>query len=529
MLKWLKRGLFWLLLIVFVSACVIWFFTVPYRPESLYRFMPANTVYMSYHRDLASRWDEVVENPLAQTLMASAGLDTEEVLAWSEDDEVRPWLDKLLAKDFIVLHVPELGPTREPAWVLAGWIGGESIRLRWLMKRGAFPDLLPERQSGGGLYWRVAAEEGAQVHLSLAVVEGILVGAFSSNPHAVRHVLEHYDGLVPSYVRIHGEPVPPNFELETEEGEMLDWGWMRSASAQELPAQHYFGLTQLDRAGLAGTVGVLWRGSLPTMPTSVIETPSRLFGGHPFILLGAHPEMVYALLPRYLPPLGQQIFQGLYETGMDGMLMATVMGDTFAGTYLNFWAVPALTLAWPVPDEAEAVARVQRLLDDLNAEYRWGLVAGERRVGDRTVYAIESTASTPYALLSSRERVAFGVVDGWFVLSTHYRPLSRLIDRFGRLEALYEADDGGWQNGMRQGPISAYGFWDIAGGARTLRMAMNSARFILGHDSPDTRRRLDDVDQWVRLLEQMDVLEVRADRGGDWLRMHLKLSTKEEP
>lgn len=510
----IKRILFWLLLVVFIAACAVWFLHVPYQPKRLYRLLPEDTVFLSHHRELAERWDDFVENPLAQTMLEGAGLDTDDLLDWTGDPEIRPWLDKFLARDVVIAYVPRLGSTLEPAWVIAGWIGGESVRLRWLLQRGAFREFHAEPRQGGGAYWRLEPQEDeADDHLSISVVEGMLVGVFSADPHAIRHVLDVYDGLAPGYVHLH-----PNdaFALpDTTGSDAWDQGWFKGFDLDRLRIRYRFALNQVDAIGIKGSVSMPAEGDWPAFRVEDSEPAGRLLGGIPFLTVAAQPDALYSLLQGRLAPLGDQLLQGMYETGPEGVVLGTIQGGDYAGSLFGI-SVPSLLLTWPVADEEEAIANVRKLLDQLNARWQWGLVASLHPGTQRPVYMIESTANTAYARFRERERLAFTWVDGWLVLASHARPLIRLVERLERPESVIEVEDGGWLPGLRDGGVAAHGYWNIRGGARTLRMAISAYSMrLLFEDrsgSRQTRQQLAAARDWLDLLEAMGEVRLWLDQ-----------------
>ncbi len=526
-LKILKRIFFWLLLVSFIGLSVIWILYVPYRPQHLYRLLPANTEFMSHHRYLADRWDTVLANPLMQALLDSAGLDVEELQAWSVDPEIRPWIDQLLARDFILAYSPALGPTQEPGWILAGWIGGESVRLRWLLKRGQLDGITAHGRSGGGMYWQVETDDAVREHLSVAVAEGMLYGVISMDPHAVRHLIDLYDGVTPGYTRVHGPPP----SIRHDDAAPLDKGWFVGRNPDGAPTTYTYAINQLDEHALDGALSMPWSTPLPPQPETSPEQAARLFGDIPFLMLSAHPQVVAALAPHDTAPLARALIDEWVPALEREQVVLALTGGDYTGSYLNF-SIPALTLAWPSADPEADVARLYAVLDRLNAAHQWGLVASLQRAGARPLYVVESTVSTPYSLLRSRERVAFSVVDDWIIVSSHLRPLQRLLDRFESPAALLEADDAGWKQGLQAQPSSLYGYWNIRGGARTLRLALYSYGLKLRIEdrqgSREMRALLDEFRIWLDRLVALQEAHVWLDHADGHVLARVRLGVLED-
>ena len=52
-----RTPFFWLMALVSVALAVWWILTVPYVPRHMYQAIPARSIFVSAHRDLAGRWD----------------------------------------------------------------------------------------------------------------------------------------------------------------------------------------------------------------------------------------------------------------------------------------------------------------------------------------------------------------------------------------------------------------------------------------------------------------------------------------
>ena len=503
-----KRIVFWFLLAVFATACLYWLVSVPYRPTQLYRFLPANTTFVSHHRLLAERWDEFLANPLARVVLASSGIDLNELGEWSGDPDTRFWLDKLLARDVVIAYSPSLGPGRQPAWVIAGWIGRESIRLRWLLQRNSFPGFEQIQRHAGGSYWLVDLDEPSNQHLSIGITEGMLVGVYSADPHAARHILDAYDGLAP---RLMTPPEPGCGDEGT-----LDFGWFIAPDETGFDTRYTFSLDAIQPEGLRGTICMPHVSEWPVFSPTDIEIPARLFGGIPFVLLGTRPDALRALAFDYLPANARIVFDEIYDHHLDDFVLLAMSGRPYGGSIAGI-GIPSLIGAWPVSEREAALQSTKQLLDRLNATMRMGLVSTESRVGRHSLYTIESTLRTPYAALRERERVAYAVVDGWFLLASHAGPLQLLLERYDGPESLIDADVGGWQRPLRRGRTAAYGYIDFRGGARAAHLALSAYSAKLLFENPrgsrEARERISEARAWIDVLEPMGYAQLWLDHS----------------
>ncbi len=515
-----KRILFWVIWALFVAAVVGWLMYIPYRPAELYRLVPSNAAFLSHHQQVSERIDELLVNPLVQAILPMAELEADDVALWLDDPASRRWLDRLLARDLLLQYVPALGPTRDPAWAFVGWIGSESIRLRWWLTRGRPAGFEKVRRHAGGSYWMVdtGGADGDPV-LSIGLVEGILVGAWSHDPHAVRHLLDVYDGIAPRAE----QPAAPINRI----GTAPDRGWWRGPDLWDGGLTHYsFALDAASGTGLAGTVRVERPAALPTLSPTSIETMGRFWGGVPFMLIGADPDSLFQAALPYWPPPVIRAFHGLRATHAEGPLLLAITGGEYAGTLLAI-SVPALNIAWRINDEAAFLEQLSALLDGLNRAYRWGLVLTQQRAHGQTVYTIEGTGIGLYATLRRDQQVAFTIVDNWVIGASHQRTLNRFLERYRDPLALVEADEGGWQDAVRAGGVAGVGRLDIRRGARTLRLAlMTWSMALLGEDGPEarvTRQRIQTARNWLDMLETWGEIETRLQASDDYWAVTLRI------
>ena len=519
-----KRLLFWILLPLFAAAVVWRIAVVPYQPERLYRMIPPDAVFVSHHQHLAERWDDFYANPLARSLFDSLGVDLADLQDISDDPETRRWLDVLLERDVVIAHVPGLGTRGEPAWILAGWIGGESTKLRWLLKGDKLEGFHKQPRHAGGTYWLVDLEDDVSGALGVAVVEGIIIGCYSEDPQAMQYVLDTYDGLRPSLETMLDMSVPAWAGWSEE---APDRGWILHVlePGQRLNIE----LHDVHAAGLRGSLSMNQQGDLPDSVAPDWESPSRLMGGLPFFTLAAHPLFVRHQIMPWLDEVSEVVINGLLDAGAQDPVVLGFFGGEYSGSLMGL-SVPSAILAWPSPDEAATRERIHAFMDSLNARHRWGLIASEQRVGPHGIWVVESTSDIPYAdLRNERERMVFTWVDGWFYLGSHAGAMRKLLERYDGPMALLEADDGTWQDALQTTSMAAYAHADIARGARTLRLVLSAYNMKLllqdARGSVQERAWLASIRSWLDMLEPAGDVALWAEHKDDILRLHVTIGT----
>lgn len=181
--RWLGLGLGALVLVL-----LAWFARIPEKRELPFRAMPPGCPIVAETLDLARNWHERLANPLAIAAMRIAGVEEPRSIAGDADLEAT--LRILTGKRAVLGYVPEIGPTRAPAFVGASYVGMRAWPMRVLLAIRHVPGLGPLEQSeSGALFLRFSDEdeEDAPVPvLGLDLKDGVLLAAWSTDPDAIR-------------------------------------------------------------------------------------------------------------------------------------------------------------------------------------------------------------------------------------------------------------------------------------------------------------------------------------------------------
>ncbi len=526
-----RRIVFWLLLLLFAGLVCLWLFHVPYRPNRMYRLIPAHATFVSTHIDLAAHRDDFFGNPIVMSLFRVMGLDmTEWQQEWSEPGTAY-WIDKLLADRTVMAHVPALGRTGAPAWIGVSWVGAESIKLRWMLKRGRLEDMTRVDHHAGGMFWRVDGEPGDREFLSLAVVEGMVVAAWSPDRNAVQYALDAYNGTIRSIASGRGgieQGLAPGngFDPRCTESAM-SWGWYDPGADPAGYFPLYFSFDRIDSDGMRGAVCAARPERWERIPLVGIEALGQLLGPLPFTLVGAHPDGFWALWDQFAPEAwNAAIEHTLRAVPIEGPVIVSVMGNEYGGRFFGI-GVPSLLLAAYVGDEETGIRAAKETLDRLNAQYRWGLVPETGHVGDQPIYVVESTSDTAYARFRYRDRIAYTQRNGWFLAASHADALMKLMSRSERIEAVVEADEGPWRTGLMEAEDAAYGWIDLSSAATVIRTALMAWSLKLLFEDPveteDTRRHLNEARAWVDAMAPMLRMQLWLDADGEMKTLKFEL------
>lgn len=512
-----RRLPLWIAVLVGAALTSWWVFHVPFAPERMFRTLPLNTAYVSVHRNLAGRWDAVSKNPLTQSLFRSLGIEPAKLRELARDPAARIWLDRLASHDLVVAYVPELGRPPTPAWVLVGWLGGQSQRLRWQLAWGRTPGFTPQAPHRGWRSW-IIEESGltSETPLTVALLEGVAVGVLSAQPTAISEILDTFDGLRPSLTT---HPGFPGAGVWCQDPQVADRGWLNLPALGVWPATRNTWLayewSDLQPDRLSGCLcgpdpfGVAFS-RYPRLQAGRLDA---LLGDTPQGLVLLSSDLVLPLLESADQPAWLRLFGEILRREKAGVVMLGLLGDEFSGR-LKGLKLPTLLAGLPVEQESRTSAWMLEALDRLNAQYRWGLVPREVAAGTGRLTILEGTSTNVLASLPPTERPAYAVRGGWLLLASNAQGLSKLVDRFDQYPAAPPKAPP-WSVDLLNQPVPACAWLDLARAGKTLRLALSTWSLKLLLEDPratqQTRQRLNEARAWVDSLMPLQVARL-------WLR-----------
>ena len=505
-----RSPLFWLLTLACVALAVWWILAVPYTPRHLYRVIPAHATFVSAHHDLASRWDTFSKNPLTQSLFSSLGIKPAELEEFGKDADSAYWLKRLASREIVLAHVPVLGDRGDPVWMFASWLGGDSQRLRWSLMLGRVPGFVRQAPYRGRFSWLVKdASLAPDDSLTIAFVEGMLVGCLSRDPSVIHDLLDTYDGLLPALA---DKTDFPSSGPWCSDPQAPDRGWVNLANLNPRaafdPAALSYEFTSLTPQGVAGQAC----GEDPFQFAQTATTKARtrgledVLGDYPLAVGIAHAKMMLPLIEGPDNPAWLRIFGEVIREQKSDSIMVAVLGDEFSARFKGL-KVPALIAGIPVEDSTNTLAWMRQTLDRLNAKYRWGLIPREVYAKGSTVYAVENTASNFYSALTLEEKPAYAIHGEWLLISSNLGSLSALLGRAREMPEGSKREAPRWKEELDSIPAPGFARIDLARGGKTLRLAITTyALKLLLEDAKGSlavRQKLNEAKAWIDSLSPL--------------------------
>ena len=509
---------FWLLVLASVALAIWWILTVPYAPRHMYRAIPAHSIFISAHRDLAGRWDSFSKNPLTLSLFSSLGIPSAELQDFGKDPQSSYWLKRLASRHVVLAYVPKLGDIGKPVWVFASWLGGDSQRLRWSLLLQRTPEFIPLKSYRGRFCWVVKDSPVLSDELLIITfVEGMLVGCLSRDLSAIHEVLDTYDGILPALA---DRTDFPSSGLWCVDPQAADRGWVNLAGlnpkAFPEPGALSYEFTALTPSSVVGQAcgGDLFHFSQTATTKVKTSGLENLLGNLPLAIGLIQSQMALPLMEERNSPAWLRIFGEVIRDQKAESIMMAVLGDEFSGRIKGI-KVPAIIVGIPVDNSTNTLGWMKQALDRLNAKYRWGLIPREVDANGSAMFAIENTASDFYSTLTLEEKPAYTICGEWLVLSSSLGSLSSLVARFHQMPADARRQETGWKGDLNSVSTPCFARIDLARGGKTLRLALTTYGLkLLLEDAKgtlDLRQRLNEVKAWIDSLAPLQT-------GRFWLR-----------
>ena len=535
-----RKFLFWLLLSAFLVLGFWWISFVPYRPGAVFSAIPAGATFVSSHRNLAEELSTVTSHPAARAILMSAGIREEEWGNLASNRETRAWIQRLASKETVLAYVPSLGFQRQPAWVFASWIGGESQSLQWKLRFFNISGLRPVRVDLGRTIWMARAgflQPGE--YLSLALTEGMVLGCVSSDPAGVRWLLETSDGYPtrPS-VATSGILTAARALVPTDRPH---WGWCNLPVSDDatrfMPGLVGFSAAFLPTGRLdlelVGNQAIAGGGALASHPDFAklaaflgtspdLVTVMPLAWTRPLLLQSTAPlwaEAVGELIDRQGAPTNALAFLALLNREHSGRVRGA-LGKSVAALVGKGLRVPTLMVGVQLDNEGEATARVNRMIGQLNARYGWSLETHvEEREGHSLTLIAESRRNF-YGKFNPEEQVACVMVDKWLILASNAAILRRLLHRNAT-----PTEEQTWTLGAAD--ASALAWADLAHCGKTLKETVAVAQLasMVGdsQNSTNTQTFLETARDWIGRAQHLEQAAVSMRSTGAITKLNVVL------
>ena len=476
------------LILTCLTGGVGWIFYEPYEPTRLYEPIPAYASFISVHEEASDRWQDWAQNPLAQSLLASAGLRPQDLEAARQDDRLQFLFSTLAGQRTVLAYLPSMGESGLPGWAFSSWLGGRSGWLRWMLRLYPQESLISVGSSRGVDLWMVDDGGDQAERLYFSISRGMMVGCYAGDPGALRTLLNLMDFGNPHWEELSVKLQP---DRVCASGYIPDRGWV------DAPNPHWgggvqFALEEVDADTLKGRVCTdIDLSDLPIVSNEAVRRALDTFALPDAIIWGV------TGLGSLQPWLKQRyaVDDAVFGLPSSTPVYVGIQSGDFSGRYIGM-KVPSMVVALRVAAEGEAYRMVNRVLDAMNREQQLGLVP---RVVVNQGYAltvVDATVRSPYSSLPDQDKVAFLYRDGWLIFGSHNRALTQLA---AWMDSGTTGGKGVFDDSAE--PAQAHLWTDVDALRTTLPPILQMMKFKLlldrGPDSKARRQTLSEIESWL--------------------------------
>jgi len=424
MKRTVNRIVFWLLLAIFAAGSIWWTLAIPHNPEQLMRAIPGHAVSVTMHDKLAIRWNDISAHPLAAPLVGIFGGDPEEIPELKTDAGFQYILQLVGRQELVLAYVPYMGPFQENAWVFASWIGGKSQRLRWSYPFLKLKDLRRLNDVGGWPVWTYVWSTSNDTHrLTFSLVEGMMIGTMARDPRAIEVMIESYNGSFPS--------IASRKDLNAWKQELLRSGYAdRILYKQQGWPESRMWFVEANLAHTSRLSGVVrTTGQAPASPVAAsfdLRQLAALWGNHPITASAMDVAAMKQFVREENQSVPAVIFRDVLRVTDARSVAAGLFGGEFSGRFKGI-RIPTLMLGFQMANENQVTEGMKALIDRWNADFQWGLVPVETKIGGRTVWRLEGTSENIYSALVPAEQAAVMTEGNWLIVSSNLKGMETLI------------------------------------------------------------------------------------------------------
>ena len=483
----------------------------PLDPARLIHAHPQHAVFFSIHQNPAGRLPVLAQNPLAQALIASAGMNPADISDGLHAGKAR-LLSWLLAGE-CTLACSVCPVTGMPdTWSFTDDLGWKTTPARLLLQLLPVPGLeKQERCKTYTLYRLRLPNLPENSFFMFAVVDEGLIGCLSSNPRAVHVMLDRYidrtTGLRTVYDELNTLP---------DTSDAPDKGWAQTAFAPCL-----FAFESITTNTIRGLLRPISSPNTPppSAPVTLPEEAAELLPAPPLGILTATPDYAARLIAPLLAPPARPALDIIRQYAAPQKVFAFLLPDKYEARFMRM-KIPTLIVGLELPEQNEPIQTLNHCLDALNARSRLGLIPEKLfSTGTDTVYAIEGTTDNAYSRMPKEERIACATTGRLLLLSNSAQALTEII-RQKNTDPRPPATPSFLRRNSSPGDYTVGQLWfDLQHGGKALRLALTVYGLKRLQEAPADslalRQGINEAQAWIDALGSLHEFEMECVMDAD--------------
>ena len=498
----MKRYLRWMLCALLAGLSVFWILFASGTPENLVHAHPNDATLFTVHEQIASRYPELINNPLAKSVLASAGFSPSDVEAYlkTEGHRLIRWL---LSGEITLAYKPIDDSGMPEVWSFTDSLGYLTAPTRLLVHLGLFSGVeFWTTYNTFQIYRLKLSDTALNGFFTFCFVEEGIIGCISENPRAIYALIRHYavrDSRLGSvYNQLHNNP---------ETAKAPDKGWAMTSTQ---PCS--FAFTAISSNRIAGMLHVSRSSASSAHPLPELSsTALQWLGDAPVGLFSTTAETAVDIFRSLLPLPAHPFIQYFMELFSPTGVFAAILDERYFGRYLGM-KLPVLVIGLELHDDfGNATNLLNRFIDELNARRQLGLILETVDTdGLTTVYSVEGTSGNFYSQLPVNERIACAVAPHLVLISNSADTLGLLMDQ--KISAPLMANSKAKFTPTVATGTTARLWFDLNGGGKALRLALTAygVKLLDAHpqDSHAVWQNINEFKAWIEAMGPMQTLQI---------------------
>ena len=337
---------------------VFWIIFASGTPENLVYAHSNEATLFTIHKQIASRYPQLINNPLVKSVLASTGFKPSDVEAYlkTKDHRLMRWL---FSGEITLAYQPIDDSGMPEVWSFTDSLGYLTAPTRLLVHLGLFRGVEFWTTCNTFQIYRLKLSDTAlNGFFTFCFVEEGIIGCISENPRAIYDLIRRYavrdTRLGAVYNRLRNNP---------ETAIAPDSGWAMTSTH---PCS--FAFTAISSNRIEGTLHVSRSSESTIRPLPEISsTALQWLGDAPVGLLSTTTETAADIFRSLLPQPAHPFIQYFGELFSPTGVFAAILDERYFGRYLGM-KLPALVIGLELHDDTgNATNLLNRFIDELNA------------------------------------------------------------------------------------------------------------------------------------------------------------------
>jgi len=410
-----------------LSVCLLvwagWLYVRPHNFHRVLAAIPADTAWITEHRNVHTRWKNVLSNPTIQTMLFPHGISR----TFISNSRGTSLLYMLIPRQIVLAQAKAGDDMSSPCWYISSKADWRATLVNTVIRFVRFPGLRQVASSSHVEYWKLSGKgAGAEPSLKFIIRDGIFAGCFSCDDRDMDAVLETMAGKRVS-VRADGRYVRDGAICLDDN--IQDRGWMDTSIVSPKLTNWITSLlvnnTIISTSEIRGriTSPVILTESNSLIMDDQLLALSSLTGDAPSLFFLSQPEVFIPMIRAISgQPAARAFADFMTEYGMGRAAFVIFAGES--GNTLGQLQVPSFLLAVQVRDSNAFIRGMHDLLEQINKKNAWNMEA----------VRLTSNLEQNPDIKNESNLLAYGSLGSWVLISSSPSSLRNRLSQYRQRE-----------------------------------------------------------------------------------------------